>query len=117
MQIQIQKALSQIDFLSTTVYDRYDLTGLVKTNERLIIRQGDLIISNYFINDRRKKGLRYALLARYKDKNTSIEVFGGNHFIIPLGNKTIITHPEHGTVIIPMSKDKLNFYTFNKASD
>ena len=117
LQIALEKALNQINFLESTLYDRYDLTNLVKPNEKLIVRQGDLIIANYYIGERRKKGLRYAWLERYGNGNNNILVFGGNHFIIPLGNKTIVTHPEHGTVIIPLEKDKLNFYTFNKASD
>jgi len=117
MQIQIQKTLSQIDFLTSTIYDRYDLTNLVKPNEKLIVRQGDLIITNYHISNRRMKGLRYAWLDRYKNGNNKILVFGGNHFIIPLKDETIITHPEHGTVVIPLEKEKLNFYTFRNAVD
>ena len=117
LQIQLEKNLTQVNFLESTMYDRYDLTKLVRKDERFVIRQGDLIITNHYIGERRKKGLRYAWLERYGNGNNNILVFGGNHFIIPLGNKTIVTHPEHGTVIIPLSKDKLNFYTFNKASD
>ena len=113
LQIALEKALSQIDFLNTTMYDRYDLTNLVKPNEKFIIRQGDLVITNYDIPDRRKRGLRYAYI---QDKN-NVWIFGGNHFILSVNNETILIHPEHGVVIIPENREKLNFYTFNEAGD
>jgi len=110
-----------MDFLKSTVYDRYDLTHLIKNGEKFVVRQGDLVITNYFIDDRRKKGLRFAWLDKYKGKNNnvnnSILVFAGNHIIVPLRNETILVHPEHGLVIIPLEKDKLNFYTFSNAVD
>ena len=121
LQIQIQKDLEKFNFLESTVYDRYDLTDLVKPNERFVIRQGDLIITNYDIPERRKRGLRYAWLDRYKgknnDKSNSILVFAGNHFIIPLKDETVVIHPEHGVVVIPANKENLNFYTFSNAVD
>jgi len=117
MQIQIQKPINQFNFLESTMYDRHDLTNLVKNGEKFVVRQGDLVITNYDISDRRKRGLRYAWLDKYKDKNTNILVFAGNHFVIPLGDETIIAHPEHGVVVIPLEKDKLNFYTFSNAID
>ena len=113
LQIQLQKALSQVNFLESTVYDRYDLTNLVKNGEKLVIRQGDLIVTNYHINDRRKRGLRYA----YMQSKDNIWVFGGNHFIIGMADKTILVHHEHGIVVIPENREKLNFYTFNEAGD
>jgi len=117
LQIALEKALSQIDFLTASPYDRYDLTGLVKPNERFVIRQGDLVITNYFIDDRRKKGLRYAWLERYKNGNSNILVFAGTHFIISMNDKTILAHHEHGVVVIPLEKENLNFYTFRNAVD
>jgi hypothetical protein len=121
LQVALEKNLSQINFLESSIYDRYDLTNLIRKDEKFVVRQGDLIVTNYLISDKRKRGLRNAWLheCNRKDSNvaSNIWVFGGNHFIIPLQEKTILVHPEHGIVIIPISMDKLMFYTFNEAKD
>jgi hypothetical protein len=116
-QIQIEKDLEKINFLESSVYDRYDLTNLIRKDEKFVVRQGDLVITNYLISDRRRRGLRHAWLQKCKDKNGNIWVFGGNHFIISFSNETIIVHPEHGIVTIPLPMYQLNFYTFDEAKD
>ena len=121
LQIALEKSLSQFDFLMSSPYERYDLTNMVKQKDRFAVRQGDLIITNYEIDGRRKRGLRYAWLDKYKgkngDANSNILVFAGNHFVIPLKNETVVAHPEHGIVVIPLNKENLNFYTFRNAVD
>jgi len=113
LQVQLQKALSRFNFLESTVYDRYDLTKMIRPEDKFVIRQGDLIITNYDISDRRKRGLRYAHVQVKND----VWVFGGNHFILSVNNETVLIHPEHGITVIPENREKLNFYTFNTASD
>jgi hypothetical protein len=113
MQVQVQKALSQFDFLTTTMYERYDLTNLIKPNERFVVRQGDLIVTNYPIENHRQKGLRYAWTMR-KD---SIYKFMGSHIVISQENQTLLIHPEHGIVVIPKNFNELEFYTFADAGD
>jgi len=121
LQIQIQKNLSQINFFEASVYDRYDLTNLIRKDEKFVVRQGDLVVTNFLISDRRRRGLRNAWLheCNRKDSNvaSNIWVFANNHFIMPLQEKTILVHPEHGIVVIPLEMGKLNFYTFNEAKD
>ena len=121
LQIALEKSLSQFNFLMSSPYEKYDLTNILRQGDRFVLRQGDLVIANYEIDGRRKRGLRYAWLDRQKSKNnnasSNILVFAGTHFIIPLENETIITHPEHGIVVIPLSKEKLDFYTFSNAVD
>jgi len=121
LQIALEKSLNQFNFLMSSPYEKYDLTNTLRPGDRFVVRQGDLIIANYEIDGRRKRGLRYAWLDRYKGKNgdvnSNILVFAGNHFIIPLKNETIIAHPEHGIVVIPTNKENLNFYTFRNAVD
>jgi len=117
LQIALEKSLSQVNFLESTPYERHDLTNLVKPNEKLVIRQGDLIVTNYFIDGRRKKGIRYAWLERYKNENSNILTFAGTHFIISMSDKTILAHHEHGIVVIPTNKENLNFYTFHNSMD
>jgi len=107
-QIQIQKNLSQVNFLTTTPYEVNDLTHIISQNDKFVIRQGDLIVTNYLINEYRKKGLR----ARYLYGKNKIYRFMESHIVIPLQNQTVLLHPEHGITIIPKPIDKLNFYTF-----
>jgi len=50
LQIQIQKDLEKINFLESSVYDRYDLTNMVKPEDKFVVRQGDLVVANYIIS-------------------------------------------------------------------
>jgi len=113
LQVALEKSLNKINFLESTVYDRYDLTDLIKKDEKFVIRQGDLIVTNYLISDRRKRGLRHAWLNRCKN----IWIFGNNHYIISLKEETILVHPEHGIVVVPLPMHQLIFYTFDEAKD
>ena len=113
LQIQVQKYLSQYDFLSTTPYEINDLTNAIKSNDKIVVRQGDLVVVNYYIWDSRKRGLRGA----WSQKKGNIYKFLGSHIVIPEGNQTVLIHPEHGITIIPMPMDSLEFYTFSDAGD
>jgi len=113
MQIEIEKSLSQVNFLMSSVYDRHDLTRLIKNGEYFVIRQGDLIITNYKIFEYRKRGLRKA----YISTENGIWNYAGSHIIIPLKEKTVLLHNEHGIVVIPKPVNELEFYTINHAVD
>ena len=117
LQVQVEKSLSQINFLMSSVYDKYDLTDLIKKDEKFVVRQGDLIVTNYIIKDRRKRGLAHAWLQKCKDGNGNVWIFGRNHFIINANDETILVHPEHGIVAIPLPMHQLIFYTFDEAKD
>jgi hypothetical protein len=54
IQIQVQKNLTQINFLNTTVYERNDLTSLISPGEKFMVRQGDLIVTNYILKTTEK---------------------------------------------------------------
>jgi len=113
LQIQVQKALSQIDFLTTTVYERYDLTNSVKPGDKFIIRQGDLVVANYYIDNYRRRGLRRA----WSQRRGNVYRYLWSHVVIPLGEKTVLVHPEHGVTVIPRGYTELEFYTFSDAGD
>jgi len=113
LQIQIQKTLSQYNFLESSVYEKHDLTNQLKKEDRFVVRQGDLVITNYKIFDRRKRGLRIA----WAEKKNGIWKYMGSHIVIPLQNKTVLLHNEHGITIIPRNYHELEFYTFNEAGD
>ena len=113
MQIALEKSLSQVNFLLSSIIEKYDLTSQVKEGDRILIRQGDLIVCNYTIENYRKRGLRRAFL----NDNNGILNFAGSHFIIPEGKKTVLIHNEHGMVIIPEKFENLRFYTINNAID
>jgi len=113
MQIQVQKYLNQIDFLTSTPYEVNDLTNQIGKEDKFVVRQGDLVVVNYYIWDSRKRGLRGA----WNQKKNGIYRFLGSHIVIPQENKTILVHPEHGITIIPMPMDSLEFYTFSDAGD
>ena len=113
LQIQVQKELNQIDFLTTTVYERYDLTNLIKPSDRFVVRQGDLVITSYSIFDYRRRGLRRA----WSQRKGNVYRFLGSHIVVSQENQTVLIHPEHGITIIPMPMDSLEFYTFSNAGD
>ena len=113
MQIQIQKPINQFNFLESTMYDRHDLTNLVKNDKYFIVRQGDLVVTNYKIFEYRKRGLRKA----YISTENGIWNYAGSHIIIPLKEKTVLLHNEHGIVVIPKPVNELEFYTINHAVD
>ena len=112
-QIQIQKTLAQTDFLTTTIYEKNDLTNMIKDGDKFMVRQGDLIITNYHINNYRKRGLSRV----YLNKEDGIYVFRRSHYILSLEDKTILVHNEHGITVIPKPFRLLYFYTFNEAGD
>jgi len=113
VQIQIEKSLNKIDFLTSSVYEKHDLSNQVKRGDRIVIRQGDLVICNYTIENYRKRGLRRA----YLEDRHGILNFANSHYIVPLNDKTVLIHNEHGMVIIPEKFEDLKFYTINNAVD
>ena len=112
-QIQIQKNLKNVDFLTSTVYEKNDLTNLINPGEKFIVRQGDLIVTNYHIDQYRKRGLREALVF----SGGGVHIFGLSHLIIPKGEETLLVHPEHGIIVIPRPIQLLHFYNINNAVD
>jgi len=113
LQIQVQKYLSQYNFLSTTPYEINDLTNLVSKNDKFVVRQGDLVITSYSIFDYRRRGLRRA----WSQRKGNVYRFLGSHIVVSQENQTVLIHPEHGITIIPMPMDSLEFYTFSNAGD
>lgn len=113
IQIQTQKMLKNIDFLTSTVYEKYDLRGVIAPGEKVVVRQGDLIVTNYTIFHHSQRGLSRA----YLRDNGKYYIFRESHVIMPAGDSTILFHNEHGLVILPISFESLHFYTFVNASD
>ena len=113
MQTQIQKTLSKVDFLTSTMYEKNDLTNMVRPGDRFVVRQGDLIVTNYVVDSCRKRGLSKA----YLTEEDHVYVFRRTHYIIPLEDKTVLVHNEHGVTVIPRPFHSLRFYTFNEAGD
>lgn len=111
--IQLQK----VNFMTATIYDRYDLRDKIKLGDRFIIRQGDLIISNYGIENYRMRGLQHARIDYVKENGQYIAVFRGTHRLIATDEFLAVWHPEHGLVILPRPKEGLSFYTFRGAVD
>jgi hypothetical protein len=105
-----QVTLKKVDFLTTTQYEK----AIIPKSERFIVRQGDLIVTNYYLEKRRIMGLTYA---RPRENENGIYVFRGSHIIIALKDKTILVHNEHGIVEIPQNYYDLNLYTFEQAID
>ena len=113
VQIALEKSLNKIDFLTSSVYEKHDLSNQVKRGDKFMVRQGDLIVCNYKIENYRRRGLRRAWLTG-KD---GVLNFANSHYIIPLSEKTLLIHPEHGVIVIPEKFERLNFYTINDAVD
>ena len=113
MQIQVQKYLSQVNFLTSTMYEKYDLTSQIGKEDRFVIRQGDLVITSYYIDNYRQRGLRRP----WSQKKNGMYRYLGSHIVIPQENQTLLIHPEHGIVVIPRDYCELEFYTFSDAGD
>jgi len=113
MQIQIQKELTQTDFLTSTIYERNDLSNAIQPGEKFMVRQGDLIVTNYNIDNHEKRGLTKVRLIN----EDGIYIFMRSHYIIPEENQTILIHPEHGITVIPRPFHSLKFYTFTEGGD
>jgi len=125
MQIQTQKILNQFDFLTSSMYERYDLREAIRSGERFVIRQGDLIVTNFPISRTMDKGLRHASIDQVTNigifalanKVSNIGIFRGSHLIYSLSDSTILFHNEHGVIRVPEKEENLYFYTFDNAID
>ena len=113
IQIQVQKNLTQINFLTSTIYEKNDLSNLINSGEKFMVRQGDLIVTNYSIENYGKRGLRKV----YLTNEDGVYIFRRSHYIIPQKEQTVLVHNEHGIVVIPRPFHSLKFYTFNNAGD
>jgi hypothetical protein len=109
-QVLLQKEFERIDFLTTTQYEK----AVIPKSPRFIIRQGDLIVTNYVLWSRRSVGIGYARLKQIKE---NMFLFRDSHLIIAEGQKTVLIHNEHGIVEIPEKYYGLRFYTFEQAFD
>jgi len=110
IQIPLQKEMNQVDFLTTTQYEK----AIIPKSLRFIVRQGDLIVTNYDLWNRRSVGIGYARPKQIKD---NVFLFRDSHLILAEGEKTILIHNEHGIVEIPQNYYDLNLYTFEQAFD
>jgi hypothetical protein len=97
----------------STIYERNDLTDLISPGEKFMIRQGDLIVTNYSIENHQKRGLTKVRL----NEEDGIYIFRRTHYIIPEGDQTVLIHPEHGVTVIPRPFHSLRFYTFVQGGD
>jgi len=113
IQIQIQKELTQTDFLTSTIYERNDLSNAIQPGEKFMVRQGDLIVANYHIENYGKRGLSKV----YLTNEDGVYIFRWSHYIIPEKDQTVLVHNEHGIVVIPRPFHSLKFYTFIDAGD
>jgi hypothetical protein len=113
LQIELEKSLRRFNFLESTPYEKHDLTNAIKAEDRVVVRQGDLVVTNYWIDNCRKRGLRTIHLYG----KSRIHRLMDSHVVIPLESQTILLHPEHGVTVIPMTVEKLNFYTFIEGGD
>jgi len=104
------KEMDQVDFLTTTQYEK----AVIPKSPKFMVRQGDLIVTNYVLWNRRYMGIGYA---RPKQIKENVFLFRDSHLILAEGQKTILVHNEHGIVEIPEKYYNLGMYTFEQASD
>jgi hypothetical protein len=110
VQVLVQKEMNQVNFLTTTVYEK----AIIPKSQKFIIRQGDLIVTNYSLSNRRSTGIGYA---HPKELKENMFLFRDSHLILAEGEKTILIHNEHGVVEIPQNYYDINLYTFDRAFD
>jgi len=110
IQIPLQKEMSKVDFLTTTVYEK----TVIPKSPRFIIRQGDLIVTNYLLWNHRHMGIGHA---HPKPLKENMFLFRHTHLILAQREKTILVHNEHGVVEIPQNYYDLKLYTFERGLD
>ena len=104
------KEINKVDFLTTSVYEK----AVIPKSPKFVVRQGDLIVTNYVLWNRRYMGIGYARLKEVKD---NIFIFRDSHLILSQREKTVLVHNEHGIVEIPEKYYNLEMYTFEQAFD
>ena len=104
------KEMDQVDFLTTTQYEK----AVIPKSPKFVVRQGDLIVTNYVLWNRRSVGIGYA---RSKQIKENVFLFRDSHLILAEGQKTVLVHNEHGIVEIPEKYYGLCWYTFEQAFD
>lgn len=107
------KVNQNVNFLTSSTYDSYDLRDKITSNDKFIVRQGDLIISNYVIDFPRRKGLREV----WTNIENGVWTFRNSHTILTTRDSLFVFHPEHGLVIIPRANQWLSYYTIDGAID
>lgn len=107
------KINQNVDFLTSSIYERYDLRDKISPNDKFVIRQGDLIVTNYVIDFPRRKGLREVWLTT----ENGVKIFRNSHTILATRDSLFVFHPEHGLVIIPRINQWLSYYTIDGAVD
>ena len=109
-QALLQKEFERVDFLTTTQYEK----AVIPKSPKFVVRQGDLIVTNYVLWNKRYMGMTYA---RPKQIKENVFLFRDSHLILAEGQKTILVHNEHGIVEIPEKYYNLEMYTFQQAFD
>jgi len=109
-QVLLQKEFERIDFLTTSVYEK----AVIPKSPKFVVRQGDLIVTNYVLWNRRYMGITYA---RLKEVKENVFLFRDSHLILAEGQKILLIHNEHGIVEIPQNYYGLCWYTFEQAFD
>ena len=109
-QVTLQKQMEKADFLTASVYEK----AVIPKSGRFIVRQGDLIVTNYYLENSRSMGLTYARTRYFGGR---VHAFRGSHIIIALEDKTVLLHNEHGIVEIPQNYYDLDLYAFEQATD
>jgi hypothetical protein len=102
--------MDQVDFLTTSVYEK----AVIPKSPKFVVRQGDLIVTNYVLWNRRYMGITYASPKQIKE---NVFLFRDSHLILAEGQKTILVHNEHGIVEIPEKYYGLRLYTFEQNFD
>jgi len=104
------KEINKVDFLTTSVYEK----AVIPKSPKFVVRQGDLIVTNYVLWNRRYNGITYA---RLKEVKKNVFLFRDSHLILAEGQKTVLVHNEHGITEIPENYYGLCWYTFGQAFD
>ena len=104
------KEINQVDFFTASVYEK----SVIPKSPKFVVRQGDLIVTNYVLWNRRYNGITYA---RLKEVKENMFLFRDSHLILAEGQKTVLVHNEHGIVEIPEKYYGLCWYTFGQAFD
>jgi len=96
-----------VNFLTSTIFEKNDLRNIIKPEDKFLIRQGDIIVTNMELWQLQEIYLpKTALLKR------NINIINDSHIIIEQKDKITLVHGEHGIEVLP----KTNFHVYSVRS-
>jgi hypothetical protein len=96
-----------INFLTSSQIETNDLRQQIKQNEKFLIRQGDIVVTNMELWNLEEVYIpKTALLKK------NINVINDSHYLVTQKDKIVLIHNEHGITVLP----NVNLHVYHERS-